>query len=419
MLKKSLTVFIFIFLYLQADLKAQREDNYLGFRLPAGKSKYTLPFEVINNLIIVRVVLNNTLPLKFILDTGVRTAILTEKTFSDLLNISYSRKITIPGAGGEKLVDAYIAPNVTLDIEGVVGHGHALLVLERDLLQLKNFLGNNVQGILGFEIFSRFIVDINYQKKTMTLYEPQEFAKHRFDRKKKFHAIPITVEDTKPYCYSNIVYYSGKKFRAKFMLDTGASHALLLDTNSNEEVQIPNVYIDSHLGRGLAGDVNGKIARLQKLDMNGFQFEDIITTFPDKAFYLQGYDKIYRNGTLGGGVLSRFRVIFDFINGYVYLKKNKQFKAPFNYNMSGVIIQAKGLYLKSFEIIQVRKNSTAEKADILPGDLILGINNHDTKDLELNEINGLFNSKPNRTIRLELSRNGKLIRRQFQLEKII
>jgi hypothetical protein len=419
MSKKLLLAYIFIFLGLNINLKAQDEDGYLGFRLPQGKTQYTLPFEVINNLIIVRVVLNNTLPLKFILDTGVRTSILTEKTFSDLLNISYSRKVTIPGAGGEKLVDAYIAPNVTLDIEGVVGHGHALLVLERDLLQLKNFLGNNVQGILGFELFSRFIVDINYQKKTITLYEPEEFGARRLDRKKSYHAIPITVEDTKPYCYSNLVYYNGKTFRAKFMLDTGASHALLLDVNSNEAIQFPEVSIDSHLGRGLAGDVNGKIGRLQNVDLGGFQFKDVITTFPDKDFYMQGYDDTYRNGTLGGGILSRFRVIFDFVNGYIYLKKNKQFKTPFNYNMSGVVIQAKGLYLKSFEIIEVREKSAAERADIMAGDLILSINNHETEDLDLNDINGLFNSKPNKTIKLRLSRNGEVIQRKFRLEKII
>jgi len=57
----------------------------LGFSLPAGKTKVQFPIEVYNNLVVVPIILNNQLPLKFILDTGVRTSILTEKAYSDIL----------------------------------------------------------------------------------------------------------------------------------------------------------------------------------------------------------------------------------------------------------------------------------------------------------------------------------------------
>lgn len=417
--KRFYNIAISLLFLIQSLTASAQPDNDLGYRLPDGRLKYTIPFELVNNLIVVKVVLNNTLPLKFIVDTGVRTSILTEKTFTDLLNISYSRKITIPGAGGQKLVDAYVATNITLDIEGVVGKGHALLVLEEDLLQLKNFLGHNVQGILGFELFSRFIIDINYKRQTMTLYEPEAFEKLHIERKKKFYAIPITVEDTKPYCYTKVTYYNGPTVTTKLMLDTGASHAVLLDENSNEDIQIPENNIYSNLGRGLAGDINGKIARLAQFDMGPFQFNDVITIFPEKSFYMQSYRRVYRNGTLGGGILSRFRVIFNFMDGYIYLKKNSSYRNGFDYNMSGVIILAKGLYLNSFEIVEVRENSEAEDADIKPGDLIIRINNHPTHSLELGEINGVFNSKPNRTIRLDLYRDGITIKRKFKLKRVI
>ena len=75
-------------------------SQVLGFSLADGKTKVEIPIEIYNNLIVVPVVLNGALPLKFILDTGVRTAILTEKTFSDILNLAYSRKYTISGPGG-------------------------------------------------------------------------------------------------------------------------------------------------------------------------------------------------------------------------------------------------------------------------------------------------------------------------------
>src|SRR5688572_11459463 len=116
------------------------QGQHLGFTLTNGKKRVQIPIEIYNNLVVVPVVLNGALPLKFILDTGVRTSILTQKTFSDILNLSYTRKYTISGPGGEQIIDAYITNNVSLELPGVMGRGHALLVLGEDYLELRNYL---------------------------------------------------------------------------------------------------------------------------------------------------------------------------------------------------------------------------------------------------------------------------------------
>jgi hypothetical protein len=60
--------------------------------------------------------------------------------FSDILELKYSRKYTIAGPGGNKLVDAYLTNNVSIsmpglnNMPGIEGKGHTLLVLEKDLL---------------------------------------------------------------------------------------------------------------------------------------------------------------------------------------------------------------------------------------------------------------------------------------------
>ncbi|MBA4057965.1 MAG: peptide-binding protein, partial [Marivirga sp.] len=70
---------ILIFFLFCSVLPNLRGQN-LGFSLADGKKKVQIPIEIINNLIVIPVVLNDALPLKFILDTGVRTTILTQKT---------------------------------------------------------------------------------------------------------------------------------------------------------------------------------------------------------------------------------------------------------------------------------------------------------------------------------------------------
>src|SRR5688572_23906509 len=155
--------FQIVVVFILFSLKGFSQTQALGFSLADGKKKVEIPIEIYNNLIVVPVILNDALPLKFILDTGVRTAILTQKTFTDILNLAYSRKYSISGPGGSKIIEAYVTNNVSLDLPGVHGRGHALLVLEEDYLELRNYLGTDVHGILGYELFSRFIVEIDYE----------------------------------------------------------------------------------------------------------------------------------------------------------------------------------------------------------------------------------------------------------------
>src|SRR5690606_39841901 len=93
----------------------------LGFVLEEGRKRVQIPFELRNNLIIVPVVLNGMLPLKFVVDTGVQTGILTQKAFSDILNLPYSQRYIIAGPGVQGYVAAYITNNVSLDLLCIPG----------------------------------------------------------------------------------------------------------------------------------------------------------------------------------------------------------------------------------------------------------------------------------------------------------
>lgn len=391
-------------------------QKVLGFKLPENTNRVNIPFESYNNLVVIPVILNGVLPLKFVLDTGVRTTILTEKAFSDILNLNYEKHLVISGVGGEKLVDAYITNDVTLELPGMIGEGHTMLVLEKDYIELSNYLGTQVHGVLGYEIFSRFIVKIDFSKKVLSLIKPEKFKK-----KRKFRAVPITIEDTKPYFNAEITQRNGKKSTMKLMIDTGASHGLLLEQNSDASVVVPEKNIASHIGRGLAGDLTGKIGRVNKMAFGGFEFNEMIATYPDPNAYMDSMklDMTFRHGTLGGEVLSRFTTIFDYANEQIYLKKNAAYRKKFEYNMSGLVIKATGSRLKKFKIEEVREGSSAQKAGIQSGDFVLSVNNNSADDLPLQHVIGMFNAKANKTLRVELERDGKRIFKKFRLERQI
>jgi len=401
---------ILLVLMLQIPVYAQ----VLGFSLAAGKKRVQIPIEVQNNLVVLPVVLNGQLPLKFILDTGVRNAILTEKTFSDILNLSYSKRYVIAGLGGEKLIEAYITNNVSLDLPGVTGKGHAMLVLEQDYLELRNYLGTDVHGVLGYEIFSRFIVEIDYEDKMLTLSLPGK--RSRYGR--KFKTIPIKVEDTKPYVMADIQVNDSTKVACKLLIDSGASHGLVLESDTDPDLKPPYRHIESIIGRGLGGVITGKIGRVKSLTLGSFTIPNVISNFPDPESYLDTLKtsaSVFRNGSLGGEILSRFTVVFNFSQDRLYLKKNHEFKKKFYYNLSGLTLKAKGARLAKFEITDVRAGSSADKAGLRPGDIVVTVNGLPANELDLNSINGYMNSKPGKRIALEIERGAERHKKIFHL----
>lgn len=396
---------------------SSRAQEVLGFALSEGRTKVQIPVEIQNNLVIVPLVLNGQVPLKFILDTGVRTAILTEKTYSDILNLAYTRKYSVSGPGGVKIVDAYVTNNVTLDMPGIHGQGHALLVLDQDYLELRNYLGTDVQGILGYELFSRFVIQIDYEKKTMIVQHPEGYKP-----KKKFETLPIVVEDTKPYLSATVKMNETSQVKVKLLVDSGASHGLILEPDSDPSLKVPERHIKSIIGRGLGGIITGQIGRIKALELGHYEIDNVICNFPDPNSYMDSIKNnrlVFRNGAIGGEILSRFTVIFNLPGDKIYFKKNSSFKKEFYFNLSGLTLKAKGSRLRKYEITDVRESSSAAAAGLQKGDIVLVVNGISSNELDLNSVNGLFNSRPGRRIYLEIERDGVRMKKEFKLENQI
>jgi hypothetical protein len=57
-----------------------------------------IPFQYINGFIIVDIVFQKVMPLKFILDTGAGHTILLKREYAEILKIPYQKKIKLLGA---------------------------------------------------------------------------------------------------------------------------------------------------------------------------------------------------------------------------------------------------------------------------------------------------------------------------------
>ena len=384
--------------------QAKGQLRTLGFTLQDKKEKITLPFELHNNLIVIPVILDGKIPLKFILDTGVRTAILTDRIITDILQLPYSRRITISGPGGQQLISAFIANNVSLTIPpSLSSTGSSLLVLEEDYLELKNHLGIEIHGVIGYEIFSRFLVSINYERKEITFSSGRRFHKPR-----SYQEFDLSVEDTKPYFYAACTLPGGEPLHLKLMADTGASHCLLLHPETNANIIVPAKNVHGSIGRALGGNITGSTARIESLAIGNFILEKPLANFPDPESYADTLRSTttFRNGTVGGELLGRFNIIFNYAGGKIYLRKNQHYHKPFPFNLSGVTIHATGPDLNNFELSEVRSGSAGFDAGLQVGDSLVRVNHSSAKNLKLSDINQILNSKPGKKVKLVLRRNG-------------
>ena len=269
---------------------------------------------------------------------------------------------------------------------------------------------------------------------------------------KKYSAIPITIEKSKPYLKSKVVM-DNNEIPVKLLIDIGNSDAVWLFQNRSERIKVPSKNFNDFLGRGFSGDVEGKRARIQKFEMSEFEFNNPVVAFPDSSSIKNVTMVADRMGSVGGEIMRRFDVIFDYQNRKMYLKKNNEYNSPFGYNKSGVEIQHKGLQwvqetvrletvplsknifdseddkkkdfkykflLKPiYEISNVRKNSPAAKAGLQKGDIIILINKSPAYKHSLQEINTLFKSEEEKWITLEVERESEILKFSFQLFDVL
>jgi C-terminal processing protease CtpA/Prc len=128
---------------------------------------------------------------------------------------------------------------------------------------------------------------------------------------------------------------------------------------------------------------------------------------------------VIRNGSIGGEILTRFTVIFNYSAGKIYLKKNAAFKKEFQNDLSGLTIKAKGARLKTFEVAEVRSQSASGKAEILKGDILISLNGSPITSFKLQEITAELNSKAGKKITLVVDRAGVKLKKTIILESEI
>ncbi|WP_229736588.1 aspartyl protease family protein [Bizionia arctica] len=430
--------------------------NNLGFSqskfvIQNKKETVKIPFKLINNIIIIPVEING-IELSFLVDTGVNKSIIFNfLNISDSLQIKNTETFFLRGLGEGEAIKALKSKGNILKIGDAINVDQELFAVYNPNLNFAPRLGIPLNGIIGYDLFKDFVVEINYTSKYIRLTNPSSYT---YKNCNSCETLEMEFYKNKPYIYSNIVIKE-KQIPVKLLIDSGGSDSLWLFEEDSLGIHPGNLYFEDFLGHGLTGSVYGKRSKIKGFSINHFNFNMVNVSFPhpESLIYVRQHKE--RNGSIAGNILKRFNLIINYPDGTITFKKNRHFYDPFSYNKSGIELEQDGLRLVKqkdydykntddflgeyhqgskttvvlgtkykmelkpvYSIVELRKDSPADNVGLMVGDVILTINGKSTDKYDLQEISHMFYEKQGERIKLEVERNGVELTFVFYLEDV-
>lgn len=377
----------------------------------------TLPFHMVNKLLILPVQINDSDTLQFIFDTGLENSIICELEAGEVLELKQAREVLVRGIGHDNPVDAILSRGNSLKIGDISFGDQEYLILSSNLLQLSRKMGTKIHGLMNMQAFQEYLIEIDYERKLLTFYEPAYFSEHK--NLDGYTSLQMDINNNSSFINATIFTNDGASRQVKLMLDTGAGYALSLDAGSLPGYTIPETSRDCFIGYPIDGNIDGKIGRIRGMDIGPYNLPDLLVSFPDSQAFMPDETVQEQNGIIGAELLRRFNLILDYPDKKIHIIPNNAFREEFHYNMSGLDIRIPVPDEHRYIIAGIRGQSRAEGAGIRPGDEILSINGTPATRLNLDEIYKSLQGDHGKKIRMELLREDKRIRANFRLEKYI
>ncbi|GAA0188168.1 hypothetical protein GCM10009122_45630 [Fulvivirga kasyanovii] len=283
-----------------------------GFNFINNKQQTTIRFKLIENLVVIPVTVNNDLKVNLVLDTGGRSLILFGEGYGKLLSVLPDKEVRLNGYGHREYRPGKLSPDNKICVSDIQGLGIGIVVTND-----RNFFpyvdGTSINGIIGYQIFSRFIVKIDYPNRLITLTEP--FVRPPIDE--GFSAAELIIKDTKPYIKARLGI--GEVERDAFLhVDTGSSREMILFLKEGDGQLESSKGYRCHVGRGLNGNIQGYKGKDLRLIMPGKNFDDVESFLLKREFSNRELQDA--SGTIGSGFLQDFVIVLDYINQKFYYK---------------------------------------------------------------------------------------------------
>jgi hypothetical protein len=391
------------------------KDYSLGFHWKRKQKSIEVPFEMHANLVVVPLKLNESDTLRFLIDTGLGTTLLTDSLVYRQLNLHPLRQIELLGLGDEKPIKAQVIIDLKIQVGQAAALHQNLIYVSNDQLNLSDYVGTKIHGVLGYELFSNVVVTIDYENQKLILTQT---ADYRY-RKRNGKRFELDIIDNKPYIKDLIITSKKGKLGSELLLDSGAGHVLFLDENGVDSSMFSYSDKKVYLGKGLNGAIIGSWGNVPKIQLGVWSWNQVPTAFPHAKYQVGGLNKNLLHGSIGGEFLRRYIVTFNYLAQYVQFKPiSRQWKRSFDFGMSGLTLKSQGENFRRFVVETVQVNSPGEEVGILKGDEIWMVNGIKASEYQLGDIYRILKKKEGKKVDLVILRGQNFQLIQLKLRKL-
>jgi len=330
-----------------------------------------LPFEYFRKHIFVAVQINDSGPHACMVDNGSNAVVIADRVARDMGVKTYPNGGKRPNMKG---LGEGSGPRISIAENGIVFRvqGAAILtgtVLVLDMSALEKELGRSFDCIIGSRLFLNFVVEVDFAKRQLMLYDPGSFVYSGQGRSVPLQiGAPATVQ-------AEVLTPDGRTVKAIVGLDLGSGSIIDFQPSFQLkhhvlQAQQPEV-LEGAIG--FAGEYHERMVRLPSVGFAGFKIEKPLADFADTPPD-PGLSSKKDDGFVGNGLLERFTVIFDYSRGRLIVEPNDSFGNPFTANMTGIGADAASDPAHGFGVMHVSDGSVAATAGVRPGDRIVEIN---------------------------------------------
>ena len=155
----------------------------------------TIPFTLVDDHIILPVRVNGSESLNFVLDSGAGAMAIIDSRASRALQLDMGGEVPVSGAGNGADPIAHIVRDTSFSAGDLRLQGLSVVYLPLEAIPFFDDLDDvYFDGVIGAPFFSRFIVEIDYDRQLVTFTEPSAAAKRLAKLGDGWQAVPLQIE---------------------------------------------------------------------------------------------------------------------------------------------------------------------------------------------------------------------------------
>lgn len=316
-----------------------------------GGTSATVPFQLMENLMY--------LPVTVAGDTGYW--VLDSGASMSLIDAEYATKLgldiggSIKGYGFGDLFELNFV-RIPEHQVGSILFGSQKFYVKKDLAARS--YEPRINGILGYDFLSRFVVEVDYDRQKVTFHDPQTF---------RYQGPGVTIDAPLKYRTFSLPVTLDGRYQSLWTVDLGSYHSSIHYPFAEKHGLLDRSGVDI-VSQGMAGLTHETNVQFDCLAIGPYRLDNPIVSIPkEKGKGATALGEV--GGNLGNSTLRHFHLFLHYPKQQLIIEKGADFNRNFPPDRSGLLIGRSEINQPMVSFLA--QDSPAVKAGLVEGDIIV------------------------------------------------